>query len=65
VLERIPRDRVAVHLSGVRSPESVAAVARGRADAALVGEALMRADDPAPLLASMLARGRGPAQTTG
>ncbi len=55
VLERIPRDRVAVHLSGVRSPEAVSAVARGRADAALVGEALMRADDPAPLLASMLA----------
>jgi len=65
VLERIPRDRVAVHLSGVRSPDAFAAVARGRADAALVGEALMRADDPAPLLASMLARGRGPAQTTG
>lgn len=55
VLERIPRDRIAVHLSGVGSPEAVADVARGRADAALVGEALMRADDPAPLLGSMLA----------
>lgn len=55
VLDRIPRDRVAVHLSGVRNPEAVAAVAGGRADAVLVGEALMRADDPGPLLASMLA----------
>ncbi|HEX8794490.1 MAG TPA: indole-3-glycerol-phosphate synthase [Polyangiaceae bacterium] len=55
VVERIPRDRVAVHLSGIGSPEAVAAVARGRPDAALVGEALMRADDPAPMLASMLA----------
>jgi indole-3-glycerol phosphate synthase len=57
VLERIPPDRVAVHLSGVGSPEAVAAVARGRADAALVGEALMRADDPGPLLTSMLNHG--------
>jgi indole-3-glycerol phosphate synthase len=67
VLERIPRDLVAVHLSGVTGPEAVAAVARGRADAALVGEALMRADDPAPLLASMLAsaRGSGSPQTAG
>lgn len=55
VLERIPPDRVAVHLSGIGNPQAVAAVAGGRADAALVGEALMRTDDPAPLLASMLA----------
>jgi indole-3-glycerol phosphate synthase len=54
VLERIPGDCIAVHLSGVRSAEAVAAIARGRADAALIGEALMRADDPGPLLASML-----------
>lgn len=59
VLERIPRDRIAVHLSGVGSPDAVAGVASGRADAALVGEALMRADDPVPLLASMLRAAAG------
>jgi indole-3-glycerol phosphate synthase len=46
VLAGIPRDRVAIHLSGLGSREVVAAVAAGRADAALVGEALMREDDP-------------------
>jgi indole-3-glycerol phosphate synthase len=50
VLSGIPGDRVAVHLSGIGSAVAVRAVAKGRADAALVGEALMRADDPAPLL---------------
>jgi indole-3-glycerol phosphate synthase len=55
VLASIPREVVAVHLSGLRSPSDVQAVARDRADAALVGEALMRQDDPRPLLAAMLA----------
>lgn len=54
VLAQIPEDRVAVHLSGLRSAADVAAVASTRADAALVGEALMRLDDPAPLLAEMV-----------
>ena len=48
-------DVVAVHLSGLRSPDDVARVARQRADAALVGEALMRQDDPSVLLRAMLA----------
>jgi indole-3-glycerol phosphate synthase len=54
VLAAIPRDLVAVHFSGLRSGADVALVARDRADAALVGEALMRHDDPHPLLASMV-----------
>jgi indole-3-glycerol phosphate synthase len=54
LLSAIPEDRVAVHLSGLKSADDVAGVARTSADAALVGEALMRADDPAPLLAAML-----------
>jgi len=58
VLDRIPSDRVAVHLSGIRTPEDVAAVAKSRADAALVGEALMREDHPENLLKRMLARAR-------
>ena len=58
VLEALPPDVVAVHLSGLRSPEDVAAVAESRADAALIGEALMRLADPAPLLESMAAATR-------
>lgn len=53
VLGAIDGARVAVHLSGLRGPEDVKSVASGRADAALMGEALMRRDDPAPLLAEM------------
>ena len=45
-----------VHLSGLRKPDDVALVAAGAADAALIGEALMRLDDPVPLLAAMVAR---------
>lgn len=56
VLARIPRDVVAVHLSGLATAANVADVALGRPDAALVGEALMRRDDPGPLLAEMVAR---------
>jgi indole-3-glycerol phosphate synthase len=54
VLAAIPRDVVAVHLSGLRSGADVARLARDRADAALIGEALMRQDDPRPLLSSMV-----------
>jgi len=54
VLAAIPADRVGVHLSGLKGPEDVAAVARTKADAALMGEALMRQNDPTPLLRSML-----------
>lgn len=53
VLAAIPHDVVAVHLSGLRDADAVGPIARGRADAALVGEALMRLDDPAPLLRAM------------
>ncbi len=56
VLGRIPDGCVAVHLSGLRAEDDVASAAASRADAALVGEALMRADDPCDLLKRMLAR---------
>jgi indole-3-glycerol phosphate synthase len=55
VLVSIPPDVVAVHLSGLREPADVAEVARGRADAALLGEALMRDDDPRPRLRQLVA----------
>ena len=58
VLAAIPDDRVAVHLSGLKGPADVAAVAKTDVDAALMGEALMREDDPAPLLQAMLAAAR-------
>ncbi len=55
VLHALPADVVAVHLSGLRDGNDVARVARSRADAALIGEALMRQDDPGPLLRAMVA----------
>jgi indole-3-glycerol phosphate synthase len=55
VLAAIPREVVAVHFSGVRDAAGVTLVTQGRADAALVGEALMRQDDPRALLAAMVA----------
>lgn len=54
VLALVPRECIAVHLSGLRSPDDVAAVAKGRADAALVGEILMREDDPRATLTSFV-----------
>jgi indole-3-glycerol phosphate synthase len=59
VLAAIPRDAVAVHLSGLRTDADVAAIARARPDAALIGEALMREDDPRGLLAAMVQAARG------
>ncbi len=54
VLEAIPREVLAVHLSGLRDPADIRRVAGSRADAALVGEALMRDDDPRPRLRAMV-----------
>jgi len=55
VLQLLPATVTRVQLSGIRSPEAVARVAESGVDAALIGEALMRADDPEPLLRQMLA----------
>ncbi len=51
---RIPEDRVAVFMSGVRTVDDFREVARGRADAVLIGEGLMRAEDPGARLAELL-----------
>jgi indole-3-glycerol phosphate synthase len=59
VLEGIPTSVVAIHFSGLREANDIAVIARGRADAALVGEGLMRADDPRPHLQRMAAAARG------
>jgi indole-3-glycerol phosphate synthase len=55
----IPPDVVAIHFSGLLDARDVAVVARSRADAALVGEALMREDDPSPVLRDMVAAATG------
>ena len=54
VLAKIEDAVVAVHLSGLKRAQDVKPVAAGRADAALIGEALMRVDDPRELLAAMV-----------
>jgi len=59
LLASLERDVVAVHLSGVRTVADVVQLTAGRADAALVGEVLMREDDPAPLLRTLVGAGRG------
>jgi indole-3-glycerol phosphate synthase len=58
VLGAVPSDRIAVHLSGVKDAEDVRRIAGAGADAALVGEALMKLDDPSPLLGEMIAAAR-------
>jgi indole-3-glycerol phosphate synthase len=59
VLAAIPREVVAVHLSGLKTPADVALVAAQPTDAALMGEALMRQDDPRELLGAMVRAAAG------
>jgi len=54
LVDRIPADRVAVFMSGVRSVEDFDRVAATRADAVLIGEGLMRSVDPGAQLAAFL-----------
>jgi len=51
LLSRIPAHMVRVAESGLHRPEDARRMLEAGADAALIGEALMRAPDPAPLLA--------------
>jgi len=57
-LAALPDSVTRVHLSGLAKPEDVALVAQGPAHAALLGEALMRLDDPTPLLTALVASAR-------
>jgi indole-3-glycerol phosphate synthase len=59
VLAALPDHVTRVHLSGVSNEAQVRALGTTRADAALVGEALMRLDDPEPLLRAMISAARG------
>lgn len=55
ILAALPDGVARVHLSGIRDVGQVSEVARSRADAALIGEVLMREDDPAELLGKLVA----------
>lgn len=54
VVQGIPQICTAAHLSGIKTPSDVVRVARGRADCALIGEVLMREDDPAAHLQALV-----------
>ena len=54
-LALLPASVTSVHLSGLAKPADVERVRATGAHAALVGETLMRADDPEPLLRSLVA----------
>jgi len=53
-VERIPPECVAVFMSGVRTAEDFREVAKGRTDAVLIGEELMRSEDPGARLSQLL-----------
>ncbi|HEV8244627.1 MAG TPA: indole-3-glycerol-phosphate synthase [Polyangiaceae bacterium] len=55
VLSALPKTLVRARFSGLGTPEAVRALAESDADAALVGEALMRRSDPEPFLKELAA----------
>jgi indole-3-glycerol phosphate synthase len=59
ILAAIPAGVTKMHFSGLSKPEDVLRIRQSGADAALVGEALMRADDPEPLLRSLVSAANG------
>ena len=63
VLAELPDSVARLHLSGIRSEAQVRDVAASRADAALIGECLMREDDPTALLTQLVAAGAGSGST--
>jgi indole-3-glycerol phosphate synthase len=66
VLAAIPEGCISLYLSGLKAPDDVRRIAATTAHAALVGETLMREDDPRALLEAMVeaaAAPRTPAQT--
>ena len=60
VIDVIPTNVLAIAESGVRGPRDVFEYARAGADAVLVGEALMRSDQPEELVAEMVSAGHHP-----
>ena len=64
VLDIIPNNVVAVAESGVRGSRDILDYAMAGADAVLVGEALVRADDPLEQIRDMVSAGQHPALQT-
>lgn len=60
ILAALPAGVTRVHLSGLSTEEHVRSVAASPADAALIGECLMRQDDPTALLQRLVAAGNEP-----
>lgn len=56
ILDELPPHVTRVHLSGLKTPADVQSVSQTRVDAALIGETLMREDDPEPLLRALVAQ---------
>jgi indole-3-glycerol phosphate synthase len=59
VLADLPEAATRVHLSGIAHPEDVQRVAASPADAALIGETLMREDQPEARLRALVTAARG------
>jgi indole-3-glycerol phosphate synthase len=60
----IPKDRVVISESGIKSVEDIRRVAAAGVRGALIGESLMRAENPQDLLKSFRAAARAEADTT-
>ena len=60
VIDVVPTGVLAIAESGVRGPKDVFEYARAGADAVLVGEALMRSNNPEELVAEMVSAGHHP-----
>lgn len=54
VLNLLPDEVTALHLSGLKTPDDIQQLAQTRADGALIGEILMRQDDPRELLTALV-----------
>ena len=58
LLAAIPAGAIPLFLSGLKTPDDVQRLAATRAHAALVGETLMREDDPGPVLRALVSAAR-------
>ena len=54
VLDALPSTTTRIHLSGLKAAEDVETLSKSGVDAALIGEALMRLEDPEQLLTAMV-----------
>ncbi len=64
VAPELPEGTVTVAESGIRGPDDVAAAMRAGADAVLVGESLVTADDPRTAVAMLVSAGSAPLTAT-